>query len=37
MTEQTQPSLKDPGAITEYHAHVYYDPSTSHGRAETLR
>jgi aromatic ring-cleaving dioxygenase len=28
---------KDAGAITHYHAHVYYDPATSRGRAEHLR
>src|ERR1700722_20622768 len=37
MTEQIQQPQKDPGAITEYHAHVYYDPATSRGRAERLR
>jgi DOPA 4,5-dioxygenase len=29
--------LKDPRAIEEYHAHIYYDPATSRGRAERLR
>jgi DOPA 4,5-dioxygenase len=28
---------KDPRAIAHYHAHVYYDPATSRGRAERLR
>jgi DOPA 4,5-dioxygenase len=27
----------DGQGITHYHAHVYYDPDTSLGRAETLR
>ena len=27
----------DPGRITEYHAHIYYDPAKSRGRAEQLR
>ena len=26
-----------PGPITGYHAHVYYDPATTRGRAERLR
>jgi aromatic ring-cleaving dioxygenase len=26
-----------PGAIKLYHAHIYYDPATSRGRAERLR
>jgi aromatic ring-cleaving dioxygenase len=24
-------------AITQYHAHIYYDPASSRGRAERLR
>jgi aromatic ring-cleaving dioxygenase len=28
---------KDPGTITEYHAHVYYDSAASRRRAERLR
>ncbi len=27
----------DISAITQYHAHIYYDPATSRGRAEQLR
>ncbi len=27
----------DPRSIVDYHAHVYYDPATSRGRAERLR
>jgi aromatic ring-cleaving dioxygenase len=26
-----------PDAITHYHAHIYYDPATSRGKAERLR
>ena len=37
MAAQSEPPLKDPGAITEYHAHVYYDPTISRSRAERLR
>jgi aromatic ring-cleaving dioxygenase len=33
----TAAPVKDPRAITHYHAHVYYDPASSRGRAEGLR
>jgi aromatic ring-cleaving dioxygenase len=33
----TAATLNDPGAITLYHAHIYYDPAKSRGRAEHLR
>ena len=28
---------RDPGAITDYHAHIYYDPASSRDRATRLR
>src|SRR5262245_57227456 len=28
---------KNPARITHYHAHIYYDPSSTRGRAERLR
>jgi aromatic ring-cleaving dioxygenase len=28
---------KSPSGIAEYHAHIYYDPANSRGRAERLR
>ena len=28
---------KDPGAVVEYHAHIYYDPRTTRDRAGRLR
>ncbi len=31
------PAAKDPRAITEYHAHIYYDPAATRDRAERLR
>ena len=31
------PPEKDPREITAYHAHVYYDPAKTRGRAEHLR
>ena len=27
----------DPAQIAEYHAHIYYDPTTTRGRAERVR
>jgi DOPA 4,5-dioxygenase len=33
MTDQP----RDPAAIRDYHAHVYYDPATTRVRAERLR
>jgi len=32
-----KPSSRDPGAIKDYHAHIYYDPATTRGKAEHLR
>jgi aromatic ring-cleaving dioxygenase len=39
MSEQTTAPApaKDPRTITAYHAHVYYDPAKTRGRAERLR
>ena len=40
MTERTATTArtaKDPGTITAYHAHVYYDPAKTRSRAERLR
>ena len=37
MPEATPAPVKDPGAIKDYHAHIYYDPASSRGRAERLR
>ena len=38
MPEQSAATpAKDPRAIAHYHAHVYYDPASSRGRAEHLR
>ncbi len=34
---KTATSAKQPAAIAEYHAHIYYDPATTRGRAERLR
>jgi DOPA 4,5-dioxygenase len=36
-TTASPSSEKDPRAITAYHAHVYYDPAKTRGRAERLR
>jgi aromatic ring-cleaving dioxygenase len=30
-------SANNPGAIAHYHAHIYYDPATTRGRAQRLR
>ena len=32
-----KPMTHDPAQIAEYHAHIYYDPATSRGRAERVR
>jgi aromatic ring-cleaving dioxygenase len=32
-----KPSSRDPSAIKDYHAHIYYDPATTRGKAERLR
>jgi aromatic ring-cleaving dioxygenase len=37
MPEKSAPAIRDPGAIKDYHAHIYYDPATSRTRAERLR
>jgi aromatic ring-cleaving dioxygenase len=39
MTEKTAAPApaKDPRAIAAYHAHIYYDPAKTRGRAERLR
>ena len=40
MTERsstTSGAAKDPGRITDYHAHIYYDPAKTRSRAERLR
>ena len=32
-----KPPSRDPGAIQDYHAHIYYDPAKTRGKAERLR
>jgi len=34
---QTSAVAVDPAIITDYHAHIYYDPATSRDRAARLR
>jgi aromatic ring-cleaving dioxygenase len=37
MSEPSSPQARDPRAITDYHAHIYYDPATTRIKAERLR
>jgi aromatic ring-cleaving dioxygenase len=38
MPQQAMPQQATPQpAVTHYHAHIYYDPESSRGRAERLR
>jgi aromatic ring-cleaving dioxygenase len=40
MSEQTSAqyaATRDPRAIKDYHAHIYYDPATTRAKAERLR
>jgi DOPA 4,5-dioxygenase len=37
VSEDEQAGVSDLPSITEYHAHVYYDPQTTRDRAERLR
>jgi aromatic ring-cleaving dioxygenase len=33
----TEPPSRDPSMITDYHAHIYYDPAKTREKAERLR
>jgi aromatic ring-cleaving dioxygenase len=35
--EASEPPAADPRTITDYHAHIYYDPATTRGRAALVR
>ncbi|MFT8244765.1 DOPA 4,5-dioxygenase family protein [Roseomonas sp. BN140053] len=40
MTSPTSPAApapRDPAGITEYHAHIYYDPAATRPQAEAIR
>jgi len=37
MVEASAVGFIDPGEITGYHAHIYYDPTTTRGAAARLR
>lgn len=37
MRDASAPMVQDPTTITHYHAHIYYDPATTRGRAARLR
>jgi aromatic ring-cleaving dioxygenase len=34
---ENKPPMRDPAAITHYHAHIYYDPAASRDRADAVR